>query len=227
MAKPGVMFYFDVRQCIKRLDTNEKGRLFEAILDYAEFGIVPDLDGALGVAWDFIQPKLDRDAGRYDRQVEQKQYAVFVRELRKKGGNPIPFDEWKSLPDIERNRMISADTGRYPTSTNNLQTTTPNLQTTTSTDNRIGADKPPARTRFLPPKVEEVRAYCHEQGYTRVDPERFIDYYQSNGWKVGKNPMKDWKAAVRGWNGRDKDKDGQNCGQSLLGYTEENDNWTL
>ena len=63
MAKPGVMFYFDVRPCIKRLDAAEKGRLFEAILDYGEFGVVPELDGALGVAWDFIQPKLDRDCG--------------------------------------------------------------------------------------------------------------------------------------------------------------------
>ena len=80
MAKPGVMFYFDVRPCIKRLDAAEKGRLFEAILDYGEFGVVPELDGALGVAWDFIQPKLDRDSGRYDRQVEQRQYAVYVRE---------------------------------------------------------------------------------------------------------------------------------------------------
>ena len=46
MAKPGVMFYFDVRPCIKRLDAAEKGRLFEAILDYGEFGVVPELDGA-------------------------------------------------------------------------------------------------------------------------------------------------------------------------------------
>lgn len=59
--------------------------------------------------------------------------------------------------------------------------------------------------RFTPPTVAEVRAYCQER-QNNVDPERFIDYYTSNGWKVGKNPMKDWKAAVRtwerqGWNG--------------------------
>ena len=53
--------------------------------------------------------------------------------------------------------------------------------------------------------MDEVRAYCQERG-NNVDAERFIDYYTSNGWKVGKNPMKDWKAAVRtwerqGWNG--------------------------
>jgi hypothetical protein len=52
--------------------------------------------------------------------------------------------------------------------------------------------------RFAPPTLEEVRAYCQERMNT-VDPERFVDYYTSNGWKVGKNPMKDWKAAVRSW----------------------------
>lgn len=54
------------------------------------------------------------------------------------------------------------------------------------------------RKRFTVPTKEEVIAYCKERG-NRVDPERFIDYYTSNGWKVGKNPMKDWKAAVRTW----------------------------
>lgn len=203
MAKPGVMFYFDVRPCIKRLDINEKGRLFEAILDYGEFGIVPDLDGALGVAWDFIQPKLDRDAGRYDKQVEQKQYAVFSREVRKNGGNPVSFDEWKSLSDIERNRLLSADTERYPTTTSNpsLQ---PQTTASTSTDNSIGTDKPP-RSRFVPPTVEEVNQYCFDHNYT-VDAERFVSYYESNGWMVGRNKMKSWQAAVRSWNTRGTDK---------------------
>ena len=54
------------------------------------------------------------------------------------------------------------------------------------------------RKRFTAPTIEDVKAYCNERG-NRVDPERFIDYYTSNGWKVGKNPMKDWKAAVRTW----------------------------
>ena len=63
-----------------------------------------------------------------------------------------------------------------------------------SKDNSIVSD----RKRFTAPTIEEVIAYCKERG-NRVDPERFIDYYTSNGWKVGKNPMKDWKAAVRTW----------------------------
>ena len=59
-------------------------------------------------------------------------------------------------------------------------------------------DKKPKRKRFVPPTLSEVSDYCKERNNS-VDPERFIDYYESNGWKVGKNPMKDWKAAVRTW----------------------------
>lgn len=83
MAKPGVMFYFDIRPCIRRLTLEEKGKLFEAILDYGEFGTIPEVDGTVGVAWDFIQQRIDRDTGRYDDKVEQTKYAVAVREAKK------------------------------------------------------------------------------------------------------------------------------------------------
>jgi len=53
-------------------------------------------------------------------------------------------------------------------------------------------------TRFKPPTVQEVRAYCTERK-NRIDAEQFVDYYQSKGWLVGKTPMKDWKAAARNW----------------------------
>jgi hypothetical protein len=52
--------------------------------------------------------------------------------------------------------------------------------------------------RFSPPTLDEVTDYCYERG-NQVDPHRFIDYYTANGWMVGKNKMKDWKAAVRTW----------------------------
>ena len=53
-------------------------------------------------------------------------------------------------------------------------------------------------TRFVKPTLEEVQAYCAERG-KGVDAQKWYDYYSANGWKVGKNPMKDWKAAVRTW----------------------------
>ena len=168
MARPGVMFYFDVRPCIRRLSLADKGQLFEAILDYAENGVEPELDGVLGVAWDFIQPRIDRDSERYEWQVETSQYATFSRERKKLGLEPIDRDVWRSMTDTERHRAISSDgsdapetsgdIGRYPTTT------------TTSTSNilssELGAaepDKSESKERakkVFPPDSDAYQAAC-------------------------------------------------------------------
>ena len=57
--------------------------------------------------------------------------------------------------------------------------------------------------KFVPPTVEEVRRYCQERE-NNINPEEFVDFYKSKGWMVGKNHMKDWKAAVRTWEQNDK-----------------------
>lgn len=59
------------------------------------------------------------------------------------------------------------------------------------------------REVFKRPTLEEVRAYCAERG-NNVDAEQFVAYYESNGWMVGRNPMKDWKASVRSWEVRER-----------------------
>lgn len=63
--------------------------------------------------------------------------------------------------------------------------------------------------RFTPPTIEEVKAYCEERG-NNVNPERFVDFYASKGWKVGNASMKDWKASVRTWEQRDGKASKQN-----------------
>lgn len=65
---------------------------------------------------------------------------------------------------------------------------------------RIGKDRIDKNTSgvFIKPTVEEVTAYCKERNNT-IDPETFIDFYESKGWMIGKNKMKDWKAGVRTW----------------------------
>ena len=52
--------------------------------------------------------------------------------------------------------------------------------------------------RFTKPTLEEVQAYCQERN-NNVDAQKWFDHYSSNGWKVGRNAMKDWKASVRNW----------------------------
>ena len=56
-------------------------------------------------------------------------------------------------------------------------------------------------SRFTPPTYEEVKEYCDERN-NGIDPQRFIDFYESKGWLVGKTKMKDWKACVRTWEAR-------------------------
>lgn len=214
MGKPGVMFYFDIRPCIKRLGYEDKGRLFEAILDYGQSGTIPEFDGVLGIAWDFIQPRLDQDSERYGEKIDQRRYAVYVREAKKRDILPLSFDEWAAVPDAEKHQLLSPDIGRYPTSTSTSTTTS----TTTTTSTIREAGKPPARPRFSPPSVEDVADYCHEKGYA-VDAGRFVDYYASVGWKRGKTPIKDWKAAVRTWARKDSSQpatpEPANCGYVL------------
>ena len=70
--------------------------------------------------------------------------------------------------------------------------------------------------RFVPPSVEEVEQYCFERS-NNVNAQSFIDFYESKGWMIGKNKMKDWKAAVRTWE--------RNRGQTQKEVKNEFDEW--
>ena len=72
-------------------------------------------------------------------------------------------------------------------------------------DSIIEADEPPASPKFKKPTIDEIKQYITEKKYS-IDAESFFNYYESNGWKVGKNPMKNWPAAVSNWNKRENPK---------------------
>ena len=92
--------------------------------------------------------------------------------------------------------------------TNNTQTThkqhTDNTQITTNKNDKNDKNDKNIikenlqKKKFIKPTIQEITDYCLERK-NKVSPEKFYNYYESNGWKVGKNPMKDWKAAVRTW----------------------------
>ena len=113
----------------------------------------------------------------------------------KKSKYPAPADG-VIASDSNCNQLI-ADDSKCPR--NPIQSESESESESNPNTNR--ADKPP-RSRFEKPTVADVEAYCIESGYS-VDAQHFVDYYDSNGWKVGKNPMKDWKATVRSWASRD------------------------
>ena len=72
----------------------------------------------------------------------------------------------------------------------------PTVPETTGDDPTVPETKSRAVARFVPPSVEEVREYAQEAGLS-IDPQAFVDFYSSKGWKVGKSAMKDWRASAR------------------------------
>lgn len=94
------------------------------------------------------------------------------------------------------------DTTQVTTQDTTQETTTLNrLNKTRLNKNNIEGEK---AKRFVPPTPEEVNSYCLERK-NGIDAQRFVDFYESKGWFVGKNKMKDWKAAVRNWEQRQKE----------------------
>jgi hypothetical protein len=81
-----------------------------------------------------------------------------------------------------------------------------------SQEARASSESPEPESETTPPTLESVRAYCAERG-NAVDPVRFMDYHAARGWKLGGSPVKDWRAVVRTWEGREKPAEGALAGR--------------
>lgn len=154
------------------------GRAVKAALQYFATGEVIQLDQLETVVFTSLKADIDDAHADYLRDVENG----------RKGGRPKTSDEKK--PTVKEGNqplpMVTEGEGEGEGEGE-------------KEEKGVKADKPPTRHRFSPPTVDDVKAYCQEHGYS-VDAGRFVDYYESNGWMVGRNKMKDWKAAVRSWN---------------------------
>ena len=64
------------------------------------------------------------------------------------------------------------------------------------------------KTAFRAPSIEDVEAYCKSEGFDQTDADDFVNFYQKKGWRVGKDKMKDWKAAVRNWENTERKRRG-------------------
>lgn len=120
MARPGIMLYFDVRPCLKRLTMEQQGELFNAILDFGENGVVPSFDGVIGVAWDFIMPRLVRDNERYEKTVSARRAAAQSR-----------WDKQSMQMHANANFAMQTMPTTTPTTTPTPTTTTTSKTTTT------------------------------------------------------------------------------------------------
>lgn len=163
------------------------GKAMKAAMQYFENGEVMELDPIAFAVFSTIKPGIDE-------AVEDFRHSV---DLGRRGGKK----RW-NVNDSPPVGMVSPPIG-LPTEAE----AEADADAEGKNKNASGADRP--RSRFAPPSVEDVKTYCTEKGYS-MDAEHFVDYYTSNGWRVGRNPMKDWKAAVRNWNKGKEDNRGKN-----------------
>ena len=116
--RPGVMLYFDaVRPAISRLNEAQCGVLLRSVMDYAQYGVVPELDPMTGLAFDMLVPKIDRDAERYEESREQRQYAAYTREKKRSGEQALSIAEWRLArlrTDERDNGPLRLDNGPLP-----------------------------------------------------------------------------------------------------------------
>lgn len=141
------------------------------------------------------------------RQIERALNHLRDEDIIKTGNcNEFKYDRTLWYAFTEKGKCISRFGEMDITNMGNgyHQTVTPIPDTDTDTNTNNKTDNSRTTTkRFSPPTVEEVQAYCTERNNS-VDPEKFVAYYTSNGWMVGKNHMKNWKSAVITWEKNDK-----------------------
>ena len=127
-------------------------------------------------------------------------------EIRGDRYKPTYYQEHMNLLKIEANRCYSLTPDIINNNTlvvpNDNQITTKCVPLVDTGKDSIGKDSNKRREKFTPPTLEEIATFCNENSVI-INIEYFLDYYNSNGWMVGKNKMKDWKSTVRNWSRRD------------------------
>ena len=202
-GKPGVMIYFETAKALKALDYEMKGRLFEAIMDYAEDGVVPSFDGVLAAVWPFVADKIERDSMRYADIVEKKRKAGRASAAKRQA---LADERQQVLTDVDECQQIQ------PTTTG---TVTPSVtETITGAVNGNGtkraiAPPPPKSTKHKHGEYSNVLLTDEELDKLQADfPSRWAElvenlseYIESTG-----KAYKSHYATIRSWARKDKEE---------------------
>lgn len=160
----------------------EVGNLVLAMMEYRATGKEPEFDGSERFVW----PAIRRDI---DASIEaQESIAQINRENGKRGGRPKKSENPDGFSETEENP-------KNPMGFSEIEKSHGQGKGKGQGKGQGQGDITRAR-RFTPPTLAEVQSYVAER-HSAVDPQGFIDFYESKGWMVGKTPMKDWKAACR------------------------------
>lgn len=166
--------------------------LVRAILAYGSDGVEPELEFPLDAIFESFREDID--------------YSHNRRQSGNKGGKARSGgDSEEASKQYETASKLSATASKQSETASKLFETAsnPSKQTCKQASNTSNTSKKEGRMKR--PTLQEVEAEIETRGY-HVDARAFIAYYDSNGWKVGKNPMKSWKSALTTWERRDSGK---------------------
>ena len=174
---------------LKDCTLEEKGAILEACINYNASGTEPEFPASvdkrfMNLLWADFRQMMDSNARK----------AEILKANGSHGGRPKNQPETKEKPN-ENQTQTKAEPKETTIKNKEIRNKNYELRNKEECEEK--------RKRFSPPTIEEVTAYCRERN-NNVDPERFIDFYASKGWRVGNQPMKDWRACVRTWEQRDR-----------------------
>lgn len=175
------------------------GKVIRALLEYMRTGEELPLKGSAYYVWPTIRDQYLRDRDAYDRRCEQNRRNA-QKQPRQTDGE-YPEEETEDAASGSDRCTSLAKSAKEKEKENEKEKEKENekkKEKEKKEDTGEDIASAPPRPRFSKPSIEAIRAYCQEKGYA-LDPEAIWDFYEANGWKVGKSPMKDWKAAVRNW----------------------------
>ena len=164
--------FTDFLDVVEPLDDEECGRLFKAMLGYSLDGREPQLTGNERFLWVVARQHMDREAEVYEKKVKHlKRGNVPVTE---KKGSVSEQDKDKEK-DKEKDKDKDKDKDSLSLG---------------------GAGAPEEREKR--PTLSEVMEFSQREGI-QTDVEYFFNYYEANGWHMGKQPIRDWRAALKAW----------------------------
>jgi len=172
--KDSFVLYNSYKQIFELLTPKQCKDLILAIFELSETGNLADFkpDKTLQVAWSSIAGQMERDSQKYEKKAMAGRRSGEVRQRNGKNeqcSNTVRTDDSVYVYDSVSD-SVSVSEYVY--------------------------DSAKAKSH---PSVEDVKKYVEEKKFKNVDPEEFVNYYEGNGWMVGSNPMKNWKAMVTSW----------------------------
>ena len=195
--KKSFVMYRSWGAAVEKMSDEQAGKLIKAIYSLQENPETATDDPAIEFVFEIIKEKMIEDTEAYEATCRRRS------EAGKKGNE----SRWNGS-NTEENSKCDKDIANVANAINVSQKVANVADTESDTDMKCN-EVPTVpiergtRKRFAAPSVDDVNGYCRERG-NNVDPETFVDFYASKGWKVGKEPMKDWRACVRTWEKRDR-----------------------